>query len=181
MSELRDQVIRDVLIIEQGYVNDPSDSGGETNFGITVKVARKFGYLGKMNKMPEEIAIQIYAKRYWNKMCCDQISAVDGELAGKLMDVAVNMGVRRATRFLQQSLNVLNNKQKYYSDIAVDGMMGPGTLTAFSCYSLKRGPTGMRVLFKMINCLQGAFYIKLAERREKDERFVYGWFRNRVA
>ena len=181
MSKMRDQIIRDILIVEQGYVNDPSDSGGETNFGITIAVARRFGYMGKMDKMPEQFAIQVYAKQYWNPLYLNEISTVDGELAGKIMDVAVNMGVRRATRFLQQSLNVLNNKRDYYSDIVVDGVMGPGTLTAFSCYNLKRGPTGMHVLFKMINCLQGAFYIKLAERREKDEKFIYGWFRTRVA
>jgi len=31
-----------------------------------------------------------------------------------------------------------------------------------------------------LNCLQGAFYVELAEKREKDERFVYGWLLNRV-
>jgi lysozyme family protein len=181
MSQIRDQIIRRVLIVEQGYVNDPADSGGETNFGITITVARRFGYMGKMENMPEQMAIQIYAKRYWNKMYLDQISTISVELAEELMDTAVNMGTKRATRFLQRSLNVLNNKGEYYGDVAVDGIMGPGTLTAFSCYNLKRGPAGMRVLFKILNCLQGAFYVKLAERREKDERFVYGWFKNRVA
>jgi len=36
------------------------------------------------------------------------------------------------------------------------------------------------VLCRALNCLQGAYYIELAERREKDERFVYGWLKNRV-
>jgi len=36
-------------------------------------------------------------------------------------------------------------------------------------------------LYKMLNALQGAYYIELAERREKDEDFIYGWFKHRVS
>jgi hypothetical protein len=29
----------------------------------------------------------------------------------------------------------------------------------------------------MINCLQGSFYIELCERREKDEKYIFGWMK----
>ena len=36
-------------------------------------------------------------------------------------------------------------------------------------------------MFILLNCLQGAYYVDLAERREKDQRFMYGWLTHRVA
>jgi hypothetical protein len=32
----------------------------------------------------------------------------------------------------------------------------------------------------MLNSLQGSSYVEIAERREKDEKWIYGWFKNRV-
>ncbi|MEG1325710.1 MAG: glycosyl hydrolase 108 family protein, partial [Janthinobacterium sp.] len=49
-------VINAILRAEGGYVNDPLDAGGETNFGITVAVARANGYKGAMRDMPEAVA-----------------------------------------------------------------------------------------------------------------------------
>ena len=42
---MKTKIINEIIGVEGGYVNDPSDSGGETNFGITVAVARQFGYV----------------------------------------------------------------------------------------------------------------------------------------
>ena len=36
--------INDLILREGGYVFDPQDSGGETNFVITVAKARSYGY-----------------------------------------------------------------------------------------------------------------------------------------
>jgi lysozyme family protein len=35
-----DEMLADLLKNEGGYVNNPNDPGGETNYGVTVKVAR---------------------------------------------------------------------------------------------------------------------------------------------
>ena len=53
-------IINHVIEIEGGYVDDPSDSGGETNYGITKAVARRYGYAGHMRDLPREVAYQIY-------------------------------------------------------------------------------------------------------------------------
>jgi len=87
------------------------------------------------------------------------------------------MGRARAGTFLQRSLNVLNNKQSITPDIGVDGLVGRNTLKSLERVVSVRGN---EVLFKMLNCLQGAFYVELAERREKDETFIFGWFIKRV-
>ena len=41
-----------VLLFEGGYVNDPLDTGGETNFGITKRVAQENGYNEDMKSIP---------------------------------------------------------------------------------------------------------------------------------
>ena len=59
--------------------------------------------------------------------------------------------------------------------------IGSRTLAALKTYIYIRKEVGCTVLHRALNALQGAFYISLVERRQKDERFVYGWFANRVS
>jgi len=177
---LKARVINEIIKREGGYVNDSDDSGGETNFGVTEKVARKYGYKGTMKGMSREFAFSVYVVLYWDKLKLDAIAEVSGLVAEELADTAVNMGVGRAGKFLQRSLNVLNNRGALYGDIGVDGQVGSGTLSAFNALMDKRGIEGAEILYKMLNCLQGAFYVELSERREKDEKYIYGWFKNRV-
>ena len=173
----KQEIIDDIIRVEGGYVNDPADSGGETNFGITEEVARAFGYTGAMRDMPRATAFDIYARRYWDAVRGDELAALSETVAFEVVDTGVNMGQARAVTFLQRALNVLNVGGKLYDDLAVDGLAGPVTVAALRDYLAARSEAA---LLKALNCLQGAAYIELAERREKDERFVYGWLRNRV-
>jgi lysozyme family protein len=176
----RNEFINHILKVEGGYINDPSDSGGETNYGVTVRVARKFGYKNDMKDMSIYIAREIYEKLYWYSLRLDVIEEISRAIAKELGDTGVNQGVGRAGEFLQRSLNVLNNNEKLYNNITVDGDIGPNTLKTLQRYFKIRGSDGETVLYNMLNCLQGAFYVELAERRSKDKKFVYGWFKNRI-
>lgn len=181
MSKLLKQwVIDQIIRVEGGYVNDPSDSGGETNFGITEAVARSYGYDGSMRDLPRSVAYDIYAAKYWDAVRGDDLVSLSHDVAEEVVDTAVNMGPGRAGKFLQRALNALNNRGTLYPDVKVDGAIGNATLTALSQYVEHRGGND-KTLVKMLNCLQGAFYVDLAERREKDEKFIYGWFKNRVS
>jgi len=178
----RDKIIMSVVGIEGGYTNDSLDSGGQTKFGITKQVARKFGYMGKMRKLPLDIAIDIYKRRYWEPIRGNELLDIGGyELAHEMFEQSVNMGVGQAGKHLQRVLNALNDRGRLYKDVSVDGDIGANTMRAFYAYSHKRGREGRKVLTSYLNALQGAFYISLAQTREKDERFVYGWGLNRVA
>ena len=44
------ELVEDLLTKEGGYINDPDDPGGETNFGITKRTAREAGYSGPMQR-----------------------------------------------------------------------------------------------------------------------------------
>lgn len=175
MSELRNRIINRVINAEGGYVNDPSDSGGETKYGVTAAVARANGYGGDIALMPRSFAFDVYVRKYWDTVKADWMPEA---VAAEVVDTAVNMGTNRAVVFLQRCLNVFNQEGRLYNDIAVDGIMGSATLSALQAYLSMRDEA---VLVKALNCLQGAFYIELAESREKDERFTYGWLSNRVS
>ena len=177
MGDLKKEIIDEIIRVEGGYVNDPSDSGGETNFGITKAVAEPY-YNGPMIDLPRDIAFAIYTVQYWDKVRGDDLARLSEGVAAEVVDTGVNMGTTRAGTFLQRSLNVFNNRGQLYPDITVDGNIGPATISALTSYLNARNDA---TLIKMLNCLQGAFYVDLAERREKDEKFINGWFKNRVS
>lgn len=182
MSALRDKVINGIIAVEGGYVNDPRDSGGETNWGITVAVARADGYTGPMRDLPKQRAYDIYARKYWHALKLDDVEKLAPRVAEEMADTGVNCGVSVSGTFLQRALNVLNNRGTLWPDLKIDGQIGPATLRALTAYLKYRGKAeGEVVLLRMLNSLQGARYIELAEKREKDERFVYGWFLHRVS
>ena len=101
---------------EGGYVNNPKDPGGETNWGITKAVAITNGYTGDMRTMPKETAKGIYKKMYWYKLQCDQLPFV---VAFQLFDAGVNHGNPQAVKFLQRALSVTD-----------DGVIGAKTIAA---------------------------------------------------
>jgi len=177
---LKQHIINDIIAREGGYVNNPDDAGGETNWGITLHVARTNGYHGTLRDMPREFAVAVYEKKYWLALSLTQIESMSEHLAAEIADTGVNLGTHRIAVFLQRALNVLNLRGSLYEDLTVDGDIGANTLRALSEFLAYR-ESGETVLLRMLNALQGEFYISLTERREKDETFIYGWFNNRIA
>jgi len=166
--------------IEGGYSDDKNDSGGRTMLGITEAVARANGYVGDMRDLSVDDAALIYRRQYWDTMRLDSVAALSVPIAEELFDTGVNMGIGVAGKFLQRALNALNNLGNTYPDLTVDGIVGPGTVAALQGFLTKRGGSGEVVLLRALNALQGARYIELAEARQKDETFVFGWLLHRV-
>jgi lysozyme family protein len=179
-SKTVDELLEDVLGKEGGYSNHPSDRGGETMWGITIRVARDNGYFGPMRELPRSRAKLIYYNEYYMKPRFDDVAALYPKVAAELFDTGVNAGVTRAGMFLQRALNGLNRQAKDYPDIEVDGRVGPGTLAALKAFKQRRGDEGEDVLAVLLNCIQGEYYLSIAEGRPKNEDFLYGWIKNRV-
>ena len=161
--------------IEGGYANDPDDPGGETNWGITIKVARAYGYRGEMADMPYETAALIYRERYWDAINLDRVCMLSERVAHEIFDTGVNTGVGRAARFLQEWLNALNRNEQDYDDLVVDHLIGRMTLNALQAYLNKRGDEGERVLLNGLNASQAIHYKDIDM-----EKYLYGWMSHRV-
>lgn len=86
-----------VLRYEGGYVNDPRDPGGATNYGITIATARANGYTGSMRAIPMDLVRSIYRKKYWDVVSGDALPA---GLDLCVFDYAVNSGPARAKKAL---------------------------------------------------------------------------------
>lgn len=92
---------------EGGYGNHPSDPGGPTNFGITLNDARRYwkadANAADVKALPLGIAKDIYRRRYWNALRCDDLPAgVDYAV----FDYGVNSGVARAGKVLRRKLRL---------------------------------------------------------------------------
>lgn len=174
-------IVNAILAKEAGFVDHPSDSGGATNWGVTQAVARANGYMGDMRLMPEAFARHIYEKRYITEPRFNQVAEIDPEIGLELIDTGVNMGPSVAAVYFQRALNVFNLRGSKYADLFVDGRIGPASLDAFRKYLAWRGRDGKIVMLRTLNNLQGVNYVEIAERRPKDEDFVFGQILHRVA
>lgn len=103
----------DVVVgTEGGYVNDPQDPGGETNWGISKRAYPKLD----IKNLSKNEAEAIYLRDYWLKCRCADLP---GFWRLPVFDCAVNQGCGDAIEFLQRAVGV-----------ADDGIFGPKTLAA---------------------------------------------------
>lgn len=179
-ASLFDTRIQAVIGKEGHYSNDPADRGGETVWGITIAVARAFGYDGPMRAMPRAMAVEIYRRRFWVAPGYDKIEAIDPAVAVKLLDWGITSGPGVGSKALQRALNLLNREGALYPDIAVDGSAGALTRAALQAFVAARGREGRLVLLGMLAAQQSCFYMAIAETRPTNERFEYGWQLNRA-
>ena len=138
-----------VLKHEGGYVDHPSDPGGETKYGISKRAYPDLD----IKTLTVKMAGDIYHRDYWTKCRCDELPA---PLALMVFDSSVNLGVRRACRWAQK-----------ISGATPDGVIGPKTLAAVHT-AYTADPEG--TLLAYYNTRQ-AFY----ERLKTFEVFGRGW------
>ena len=153
MKNLIDEIIETVLKHEGGYVNDPKDLGGETNFGIT----KRFYPELNIKELTIEKAKQIYKDDYWDK---NRVESLPQNLWHIYFDMCVNMGKRTAVKVLQRA--AVNRGR----DIDVDGGLGPATIGALKGVELDR-----------VRAYRVKFYVDLITAKPEQEKFFLGWFR----
>jgi len=150
---------------EDGYANNPKDKGGETYMGIARnKHPWWLGWplIDECLKHNEPLSLvtdladlvrEFYHTEFWRPLQCHLIDPVSPEVAEELFEASVNCGPGNGIKFLQRALNALNNRDRLYPDLHVDGGIGPNTLRACLTCLTHRSP---RLLVK---CQNGEQYI----------------------
>jgi lysozyme family protein len=160
--------IDDIIKREGGYVNHPSDRGGPTKFGITQKTLSAHRgvpcSIADVENLSRNEAAEIYEKSYVKPFTV--LSGVPDRLLGLLVDCAVNHGVSRAVKFLQELLGV-----------QADGVLGPGSLAAWRVYSTRA--CSMDDAYFGVLKARIRFYGQLITRDPSQAVFAAGWM-NRV-
>lgn len=87
---------------EGGYVNDPADPGGETQWGIS---KRSYPHLN-IRALTRDEAKEIYRTDFWERLNGDRLH--DG-VAFQVFDFAVNSGIDTAVRYLQRAVGVADD------------------------------------------------------------------------
>ncbi len=130
------QAFTKLLKHEGGFSNHADDTGGATMWGVTEAVARANGYVGEMRHLTQDFAKGLYKAAYWDACRCDELPAA---VRFVVFDAAVNSGVGRSIRWLQQAVGV-----------KVDGAIGPMTLKAVASFeqnALASRISGVRLKF----------------------------------
>ena len=155
-----EQSLQCVLKSEGLWSDNPADPGGATMKGITFAVFKNFKNNQNLTKddlrnISDEDVHTLYKQLYWDKVHGDELPAgVDYAT----FDAAVNMGVSRASKLLQEAVGV-----------PADGVIGSGTLQAIQ-------KTNPRTILENFSAEKTAFYKSLST----FDTFGKGWL-NRVA
>ena len=148
-----DDIIEVVLHHEGGYVNDPDDPGGETNFGI----AKRSHPDVDIANLTKDGAKEIYKEHYWDR---NKVEDLPEDLRHIYFDMCVNQGIGRAVKIMQRAANAKG------ADLVVDGGMGPKTIGAMDGVELDR-----------VRAYRVKYYADLVTRKPDLEKFYFGWFR----
>lgn len=118
-----------VLRDEQGFVNDPADSGGATKYGVTLSTLAQWRKCPVSPADVEALTVEetsaIYRALYWQPIGCDNLIKIS--VATAMLDASVLFGPGRAVAAAQDALLTLGR-----TSIKVDGYPGPVTTTALN-------------------------------------------------
>ncbi len=120
---------RKIVEREGGYVNDPDDPGGATNYGVTIHTMRrlKLDLNGDGNITAADVealtvdgAVEIFVQHYFTG---PGIASLPEALHETVFDMYVNAG-GNAVKILQRLLG------QFQEPVTVDGVIGPMTAAA---------------------------------------------------
>jgi lysozyme family protein len=164
MNQNFEKAFHELIMIEGGYVNDPTDRGGETKYGISKRAYPNVD----IRNLTIEGAKDIYLEDYWKASGSHHMLNYD--LALELFDTGVNMGQGISRRFLQEALNLMNRNGRDFPDLKVDGKIGPITISAYKKVDDK-------ILLKVLNGLQFMRYVWICRERPDQEKYFNGWMK----
>lgn len=152
---------------EGGFVNDPDDPGGATNFGVTIGTMRRLGMdldldgdvdVADVRAMTRDKAVEIFIDHYFEDPGIADLPAV---LQASVFDMYVNAG-SNAVVILQKMLRQMGH------DVVVDGMIGP--LTSAAARSAAKAAPGH--LADAYGIARRNYYYRIGDLRPRSRKYA---------
>lgn len=173
------QIAREIVGREGGFVNDPDDPGGATKYGVTIHTMRRLGLdltgdgrigVADVRALTQAQAEEIFVDHYYRRPGIDRLPAM---LRASVFDMYVNAG-GNAVKILQRLLRDMGH------NIAVDGAIGPQTRAAATA-AADAAPDHLADAYGIA---RRNYYFRLADRRPASRKFARsraggkgGWIR----
>jgi len=161
------EIAEEIIAREGGYVNDPDDPGGATNWGVTIHTMRRLGMdlTGDGRITPADVkrltraqATDIFITYYFEK---PGIAALPQVLQASVFDMYVNAG-GNAVKILQRLLNLMDQ------EVSVDGAIGPKTSAAAKA-AAQAAPNHIADAYAIA---RRNYYFRLADRRAASRKYA---------
>lgn len=161
------EIAKEIVTREGGYVNDPDDPGGATNFGVTIHTMRRLrldltgdGAVGveDVRRLTRAQAEEIFINHYFHR---PGIARLPEPLQPSVFDMYVNAG-GNAVKILQRLLREMGQQ------VDVDGAIGPQTVAATQA-SYQSAPEH---LVDAYGIARRNYYFRLADRRAASRKYA---------
>ena len=161
------QIAREIVAREGGYVDDPDDLGGATKHGVTVHTMRRLGLdldhdgdvdRDDVRRMTRDRAAEIFLEHYYRRPSIDLLPEV---LRASVFDMYVNAGAQ-AVKLLQRLLRDMGWV------VTVDGVLGPQTLRAAE-EAAAQAPDHIADAYAIA---RREYYLALADRRPASRKYA---------
>lgn len=160
-------IARQIVAREGGFVNDPDDPGGATKYGVTIGTMRRLRIdvdrdgdvdVADVRRLTRAQAEDIFLRHYYY---APNIQLLPEPLRASVFDMQVNAGTN-AVRILQRLLT------KFDEPLAADGVIGPKTAAAAGRAYEKAG----LYLVDAYGIARRDYYFGLADRRRSSRKYA---------
>ena len=160
-------IVKDIVGREGGFVNDPDDPGGATNFGVTIHTMRRLGLdldrdgdidSADVRGLTRAQAEQRCVRHYFHR---PRIAMLPDPLQASVFDMYVNAG-GNAVKILQRLLRDMGQAGD------VDGVIGPQTVAA--ARAAARAAPGH--IADAYGIARRNYYFRLADQRPASRKYA---------
>lgn len=162
-----DEIARQIVAREGGFVSDPDDPGGATKYGVTIHTMRRLGLdltgdgqvsVADVRRLTRADAERIFLDHYFHRPGIDALPQV---LQASVFDMYVNAGAN-AVKILQRLLGQMGQH------VSVDGVIGPKTAQAAHSAALA-APDHIADAYGIA---RRNYYFRLADKRPASRKYA---------
>ncbi len=161
------QIAEEIVSREGGFVKDPDDPGGATNFGVTIHTMQRLGLdltgdgkvtVDDVRRLTRAQAVEIFISHYFQR---PGIAQLPEALHASVFDMYVNAGAN-AVKILQRLLIQMGQ------GVTVDGLIGAQTVRAAAA-AMAAAPSHLADAYGIA---RRNYYFDLADRRPASRKYA---------